>query len=358
MSNITRHTSCSRGGTGSRGPVLLFALLLAAGCLALGTPVQAQNAAGPGGVYSTDVADMLHAWFKADALASTLSDGDEVTTWPESSANGYDAVEVSPGQNPVFGAAAGPNGRPAVRFGLTTATALKTDLDPNTTITEATVFVVTNLNAAHPALGHYDELTKFMDLAYALNPSTALDPGVTPMGANPSSALVFPYGPGATLAIEGEVPGPASGLPFTESTNTSVSNAPVTATVSTSETLPTTGTLTSTTATTTWTGPISSDTTGPTSAASVSDKTRTVVETTTTVDEWTVIETTVTTWTHPTTGTIVLVDDEWTTNVQTTTFKRTTTSDWAIAKGIVDLDAGELRTYLNGPMNEIGRAHV
>jgi hypothetical protein len=56
----------------------------------------------------------LVSWFKADAITG-LSDGDPISTWPDSSGNGWNATQ-SGDQRPIWRETAGPNGLPTVEF--------------------------------------------------------------------------------------------------------------------------------------------------------------------------------------------------------------------------------------------------
>jgi hypothetical protein len=60
----------------------------------------------------TDISG-LKLWLKADSLA--LSDGDPVTTWPDSSGQGNNAAQATGSKKPTYKASI-QNGRPAVRF--------------------------------------------------------------------------------------------------------------------------------------------------------------------------------------------------------------------------------------------------
>lgn len=55
----------------------------------------------------------LVGWWKADAL--TLADGDPVSSWTDSSGNGFDATQATPANQPVFNTGQ-LNGLPAVNF--------------------------------------------------------------------------------------------------------------------------------------------------------------------------------------------------------------------------------------------------
>lgn len=69
----------------------------------------ATSGSGPTLSYTTG----LTLWFKADALV--LNDGDAVTTWADSSGNGYDLSQSVAGEKPTYKTGI-LNGRPVVRF--------------------------------------------------------------------------------------------------------------------------------------------------------------------------------------------------------------------------------------------------
>ncbi len=69
----------------------------------------ATSGSGPTLSYTTG----LTLWFKADALV--LNDGDAVTTWADSSGNGYDLSQSVAGEKPTYKTGI-LNGKPVVRF--------------------------------------------------------------------------------------------------------------------------------------------------------------------------------------------------------------------------------------------------
>ncbi len=86
---------------------------------------------GPGGIGTKDGTSNLTLWLDADNL--NLSDGANVTTWPDSSGYGNDAVSAT-GREPVFKTGI-VNGKPVVRFTNANSTYLTisddTSLDPD-----------------------------------------------------------------------------------------------------------------------------------------------------------------------------------------------------------------------------------
>ncbi len=72
------------------------------------------GASGGGGPFSPSDLAGLKIWLKADAIVG-LSDGDPVTTWSDSSGNGYDATQSSSGLKPLYKTSV-VNGKPVVRF--------------------------------------------------------------------------------------------------------------------------------------------------------------------------------------------------------------------------------------------------
>ncbi len=74
-----------------------------------GVRVAASGSSGPTLSYTTG----LTLWFKADSLV--LNDGDAVTTWADSSGNGYDLSQSVAGEKPTYKTAI-LNGKPVVRF--------------------------------------------------------------------------------------------------------------------------------------------------------------------------------------------------------------------------------------------------
>jgi hypothetical protein len=69
---------------------------------------------GPGGVGATDGSGQLTLWLRADAITG-VSDGNDLSTWPDTSGNDNDAG-LTGGNAPEYSAAGGPNGGPEVRF--------------------------------------------------------------------------------------------------------------------------------------------------------------------------------------------------------------------------------------------------
>lgn len=75
--------------------------------------------------------------FWLDAQTMTAADGDPVTVWPDSSGNGFDA---SPSAATAYYDAAGINGHPGIRFGVSGVTEMR--VSPNRTVGDRTVFQV------------------------------------------------------------------------------------------------------------------------------------------------------------------------------------------------------------------------
>lgn len=72
------------------------------------------SSASPSGVDGPDSIGDLQLWLKADSLA--LNDGDQVSTWTDSSGNGRDGTrDGGTAGYPKYSAAGGPNSKPAIR---------------------------------------------------------------------------------------------------------------------------------------------------------------------------------------------------------------------------------------------------
>ncbi len=107
----------------------------------------------PNGFSPSDISG-LELWLKADAITG-LNDGDAVTTWSDSSGNGYDATQSVAGQKPLYKTAI-QNSLPAVRFDATNDV-LKTQADA--TLKPFSVFAVikvADLSAVRTLIGSWN----------------------------------------------------------------------------------------------------------------------------------------------------------------------------------------------------------
>lgn len=156
----------------------------------------------------------LALWFKADALA--LNDGDAVTTWPDSSGNGYDVTQSVAGERPAYRTGI-LNGKPVVRFDggdllyrATTALALRTHtmiavFRESSTVTSAGII---NLYAAG-AGSDYDSLDAISydtgnNSFYLQATSPGLNMTVGSSGASPWGVYASVVGGGtATVYLNG-----------------------------------------------------------------------------------------------------------------------------------------------------------
>ena len=117
------------------------------------------------GVSSISTTD-LKVWFKADSL-TTLSDGDVVTTWSESSGNGTDATQSTTSKKPVYKTAI-LGGKPVVRFDGTDDFLSTTNVAIQS---HCTVFVVasqTNSGTSNPFFFEHSANANSNDGFYAM----------------------------------------------------------------------------------------------------------------------------------------------------------------------------------------------
>lgn len=121
----------------------------------------ATSGSGPTLSYTTG----LTLWFKADALV--LNDGDAVTTWADSSGNGYDLSQSVAGEKPTYKTGI-LNGKPVVRFDggdvlyrNSTALSLRAHsmfvvFRENTQVTSAGVFTLMSATNDYDSLDGFD----------------------------------------------------------------------------------------------------------------------------------------------------------------------------------------------------------
>ncbi|MBC7902851.1 MAG: T9SS type A sorting domain-containing protein [Gemmatimonadaceae bacterium] len=91
-----------------------------AGGWVFSTSPVARGYSGPAGVGATDGTSALKLWLKADNGVSSGGDNTPVTQWNDFSGNNLNASQASPGNQPVFKAAA-INGRPSIEFNGTSS---------------------------------------------------------------------------------------------------------------------------------------------------------------------------------------------------------------------------------------------
>lgn len=91
----------------------------------------------------------LKLWLKSDSLFSTLEHGDKVSSWPDSSGNGNDAVQSDTSKQPKW-YEGGPNGKPIIRFDGSNDV-LQVPFTADTNSEQMTVFVVNDLNTDNGA---------------------------------------------------------------------------------------------------------------------------------------------------------------------------------------------------------------
>jgi len=93
---------------------------------------------------TTPITDGLRLWLKSDSLSSTLSHADSVSSWPDSSGHGNDAVQSDPTKQPKF-FESGPNGKPIIRFdGINDR--LVIPYNSNLNSEQMTIFAVNDIN--------------------------------------------------------------------------------------------------------------------------------------------------------------------------------------------------------------------
>lgn len=108
--------------------------------------VSPSSSVSPSGVDDPSTIADLELWLKADSLS--LTDGDPISTWSDSSGNANHATS-SGGNRPIYKASGGANNQPYVEFDGNTQ---QFDLpDFLTTFTEGHIFIVVKVDADPPA---------------------------------------------------------------------------------------------------------------------------------------------------------------------------------------------------------------
>jgi len=133
--------------------LLLILLLLSSSIFpAQVVRIQQYKTSGGGGGFSPTDIPGLKLWLKADSLS--LSDGDPVGTWSDSSGNGNDGTQSTGSNKPTYKTAI-QNGKPIIRFNSAFLNYL-TFPDFLSAMTAGQVFIVVKANADNHANGLWD----------------------------------------------------------------------------------------------------------------------------------------------------------------------------------------------------------